>query len=125
MGHIRQMYATSGTADAVASITMYKGQTLIGANMQYYVAASGADFLNVCELSQQSVSQATGNDVGNVIASVAIGADLTTSGVAPTAINMFFPVPDLKFLPGDRLYLHFIGTNITQVVRVHLYFREV
>lgn len=62
------------------------------------------------ELSWQQTPSQTTNDISNVLASVQLNIELTTSGAAALGRTITIPV-DQKAFQGERLYLHCVNTG--------------
>lgn len=62
------------------------------------------------ELSWQQTPSQTVNDISNVLASIQIGVELTTSGAAAIGRSITIPV-DQKVFQGERLYLHTVNVG--------------
>jgi hypothetical protein len=99
--------------EAAASLDIVKTGKIVG--VQWAVAgdldADGESFS--AELSFSSSNGLTTNDTKSSFSTIRQQNGLLTSGAIATGVNVFFPLPDVMVVEGERLYLHTSGTAIT------------
>lgn len=122
MGSGIQLFASATPADNAASIDVPQDGRLVGVDWTMTVAASGADFSVLGEISFASTSQFSSNDARASITTCAVNSDLTTSGAAVGMANKYVMLPEIPVSTGERIYLHTSGTAIVVGTRAHLYF---
>jgi hypothetical protein len=116
MGSIIKMYSgtlTGGTQDALASIDVPMPGNIVGVQWACSVILAATDFSADLQLSFRGVGAFITNDDRGIISEVRIRRDLTTSGDVAPHVNVYFPIPDLAVMGGERLYLHALTTAST------------
>lgn len=122
MGSTIQMISGANPADALAAIDVPGSGFLIGVDWAVRGAVSGADLTQQYQVSFASVSMFTSNDARAVISNIGLVHDFTTSGGAALFANKYVSLPDIAVSPGERIYLHGVGTAAATTVTVLLHF---
>lgn len=122
MGTVITLFSSAVPADNLASIDVPANGHLIGLDWSLTVNPSAADFQIRGQVSFGSTSQFSTNDARAAISTIAVSADLTTSGAAVTFANKYVSLPDLPVNMGERIYLHSAGTGVTVMINVALHF---
>lgn len=120
MGSSIQMYAATVPANSVASIDIPQDGEL---ESVFWAAGmvTGADVDQTWQLSFASVIQAV-NDARNVISSIRLIHDFTTSGAAMAAVNQLDLLSGIPVAAGERVYLHGSGTATAATIHLNLHF---
>lgn len=107
----RQYTAGSAAATSTSTMDIRVDDTIkaIVLDLTAVGVADGDTFY--AELSWQQTPSQTTNDISNVLASIQIGVEVTTSGAAALGRTITIPY-DGKCFQGERLYLHTVNTGI-------------
>jgi hypothetical protein len=109
---VYKLYSAT-VSEAAASLDVIKTGKMVG--VQWACAgdldADGESF--AAELSFSSANGLATNDTKSSFSTIRQQNGLLTSGAIATGINVFYPLPDIDVIEGERIYLHTSGTAIT------------